>query len=130
MTPEQRFKRWFVHNSPPSWHVQCIESSTGNGIPDVNLCAHGLEIWLELKAGTPQPKLRPEQLAWLTRRNTAGGRAYVLHQPKDDNHPWAIYSAPFVKTRVAGGYVIIEDTPLLWGAGMPQLIERLFLPPL
>jgi len=64
----------------PAWHWTSIETgSTGRGIPDMEYCAPGgVTGWLELKhtAGYAVA-LAPEQVAWLTRRARAGGRAFI-----------------------------------------------------
>ena len=40
-----------IQKTKRGWHFFRIESSTINGIPDVNGCMNGVEIWLELKSG-------------------------------------------------------------------------------
>lgn len=63
----------------PNWDFQRIETGgTGRGIPDVNGCLLGNEIWVELK-GTDgwKPIIRPEQVGWAERRTRAGGRVFL-----------------------------------------------------
>jgi hypothetical protein len=57
-------------------HWQRIESgATASGIPDVNGCFEGREIWVELKVVRGnQIGLRPMQRAWLYTRASHGGR--------------------------------------------------------
>lgn len=38
MTPEALFTNWFKRTLPPNWHSQRIETTTGRGVPDVNVC--------------------------------------------------------------------------------------------
>ena len=38
-----------IQKKQKTWHFVRIESSTINGIPDVNACMDGNEFWLELK---------------------------------------------------------------------------------
>ena len=123
MTPERSLRQWLLRHLPKEWHIQPIESSTSNGIPDINLCARGLEIWLELKAEGKHPLLRPEQAAWITRRELCGGRALVLHRRPDAS--WALYCPPFVKVRTVGGRVAVEDVPMAAGTSPQQLMAAL-----
>tara|TARA_A100001515_G_scaffold71781_2_gene57173 strand:+ start:1069 stop:1452 length:384 start_codon:yes stop_codon:yes gene_type:complete len=61
-------------------HWQRIESGiTASGIPDLNGCSQGKEVWIELKVVKGnQIGLRPMQKAWLYRRAEAGGNCFVL----------------------------------------------------
>ena len=65
---------------PQKAHAQRIETgSTGQGIPDVNICHNGLETWIELKVVKGKKvDLSPEQVSWLYVRNRAGGRVWIL----------------------------------------------------
>lgn len=60
-------------------HWQAIETgSTGKGIPDLNGCASGHELWIEMKkADHWAVEIRPEQVAWIERRVRNGGRCFV-----------------------------------------------------
>lgn len=60
-------------------HWQRIETgSTGRGIPDMNGCAAGQEIWIEnKKADHWAVEIRPEQVGWIERRVRAGGRVFI-----------------------------------------------------
>lgn len=51
MGPEATFYHWFASHAPKNWHVQRIETTTGRGIPDTQVCAAGKEFWLEFKSG-------------------------------------------------------------------------------
>lgn len=66
-----------------------IENMAVSGHPDVDGCIDGQQIWIELKSCSRpkratskiQPKLRPSQDIWHTKRHRAGSRhAYVLMQ--------------------------------------------------
>ena len=87
--PERNFFEQWRRNMPKTGMVhdlQRIENVTCNGVPDVNYCINGQEGWTELKAWErvrltgrfTVPKLREEQAAWLARRATLGGRAYLM----------------------------------------------------
>ena len=66
-------------------HQRIETGSTGRGIPDVNLCWVGKEIWVELKIvkGT-KVDIMPEQCAWHYRRTRAGGTTWILARDKAD----------------------------------------------
>lgn len=61
-------------------HWQPIEAGqVGGGIPDLNGCFQGVEIWLELKIQKGNIiGVTPRQATWLMRRAEAGGRCFVL----------------------------------------------------
>lgn len=48
-TPEAMFSAWFVKNLPDAWDHQRIETTTGRGVPDLNVCTPKGECWIELK---------------------------------------------------------------------------------
>lgn len=55
-TPESNFIKWFLDGIPGTWHAQRIETTTGRGVPDLNLCiGKGQECWIEFKAGGRMP---------------------------------------------------------------------------
>lgn len=58
-------------------HFQSIESAvTGGGIPDMNLCAEGIEVWIEGKKtdGWTAGDVKVGQIGWHLARHRAGGR--------------------------------------------------------
>lgn len=73
-------------------HAQRIETTTGSGIPDINVHYKTLEFWVEAKVldGKHGPLLRPYQMAWITRRHKANGIVYIMAlDPKLMNvHIW------------------------------------------
>lgn len=69
--------------------IDRIENCLVPGMPDINCCLNGTEVWIELK--TPvEPKKRTtplfgsnhkvsqDQANWMLRQKIAGGRAYFL----------------------------------------------------
>lgn len=69
--------------------IDRIENLRVNGMPDVNVCINGNEIWIEIKAPTEPKrnttalfgsahKLSQEQKNWIKRQIDAGGQAYLL----------------------------------------------------
>lgn len=128
MKPEANFKKWFIENLPPGWHGQTIETTTGRGIPDVNLCgsANGktVEFWLELKAAHPRPLLRPEQFAWMMKRSACGGRVAVLHRQPDNL--WALHLPTRWATQpLWTRYVEVISQPFATGHGVKGIVETL-----
>ncbi len=65
---------------PEEAHFQRIETGgTGKGVPDVNYCHKGKEIWIELKSIEGlKSTLTPFQIAWIYNRYRSGGNAFIL----------------------------------------------------
>lgn len=68
-------------------HLTRIESSAGNGVPDVSIGLPGKNAWLELKYVKEWPRreptklrlpLRPEQKHWIKCRGELSGDVWVL----------------------------------------------------
>ena len=59
MGPEATTAKWFMSGLPEHWHAQRIETTTGRGVPDIELCANGRCCWIELKALRRRPHLHP-----------------------------------------------------------------------
>ena len=73
----------------PSARVDRVENGLVDGMPDVNCCLKGVEVWLELKYVESWPArattqvlgrkgLRPEQINWHIKQGMAGGRSFIL----------------------------------------------------
>jgi hypothetical protein len=69
------------------WHPTRIESSAGNGVPDVSYGLPGINGWIELKhipewsvRNTTKVKLplRPEQKHWIKARGELSGNVWVI----------------------------------------------------
>ena len=59
-------------------HVSMVEAHQScPGIPDLSYCIHGVEGFIELKAGK-DAELRPGQIKWIKDRTKAGGRVCIL----------------------------------------------------
>lgn len=83
-----------IKKALPYVHWQRIESSTGQGIPDVNGCIGGDSFWLELKVVSGiKVHLRSSQVAWLMRRSDVGGSAWILIKKKDIIYLYHAYQA-------------------------------------
>jgi hypothetical protein len=80
MSSEATFSKLVKSHLPVGAHWQRIETgSTGTGIPDVNICLNGKEIWVELKLiKGKRVDLAPTQVAWHVKRSKAGGHTWIL----------------------------------------------------
>ena len=119
-------------------HYECISckrtGSTGRGIPDVNLCYNGVEIWVELKIVSGRKvNITAEQCAWHYRRIRAGGRTFIIARDKVDKVRKGKYDKIYVWTgenavSVQENGIIAEnsyiyETPFDW----EQIIAKLFM---
>ena len=69
-----------IQKKQKTWHFVRIESSTINGIPDVNACMDGNEFWLELKSNDAKNYgISKYQINWFLKRHRSGGKAFILH---------------------------------------------------
>lgn len=70
-------------------HFQSIETAmTGGGVPDCNLCAEGVETWVECKAtSTWTVDIRPAQLGWIKTRLRHGGRVILATRRRHTGGP-------------------------------------------
>jgi hypothetical protein len=78
-TQEKTFNNWLRTRMPGDY--MRVENITMQGVPDINCCWEGNEIWIESKIYYPKhksPLLEPEQYAWGTRRTMNGGTVWVL----------------------------------------------------
>lgn len=110
MAAEKTFTNWFTRTMPRTWHLQRIETTTGRGIPDMNVCAGPhCEFWIEFKRGTKFPILRPEQWAWLQRRAACGGKVFILHRYL--GMPWALWDTRNLLVESCSGGLKITSPP-------------------
>ena len=62
----------------PEFQWTTVENGVGRGCPDVEYCHRGAQGWIECKAASAWAvKMRPEQVAWLSRRAREGGRCWI-----------------------------------------------------
>ena len=73
--------------APFGFHMTRIESSAGNGVPDVSIGMQSTNAWMELKFIPAWPSrattkvklpLRPEQLLWIKTRGKLSGDVWVF----------------------------------------------------
>ena len=86
MAKESQLWTLVKENLPKDAHVQRIETGlTGKGVPDLNYCQKGREIWIELKSiEGNKSQLSSFQIAWLYNRTKAGGKCFVLIRKKKE----------------------------------------------
>ena len=86
MAKTNEAKLWLrIKNLKVKGHFTRIESSTLNGIPDVNACHNGEEVWLELKANTHKDLgLSKWQKVWIAKRIKAGGTVFIINRPQKE----------------------------------------------
>ena len=79
-TPEKKFYATIFSWLHFRGHLQRIETSTTSGVPDVNFCTSGIEVWMELKVCKDIEDLciRKEQYAWCLRRSMAKGHVFIV----------------------------------------------------
>lgn len=102
------------------WHLIRIESSTINGIPDVNACIEGNEFWFELKSNDDKNYgISKYQINWIIKRQRAGGKAFILHNSplkrefkileiRDSGLPVPVSRFPYTKPATILPSVLIE----------------------
>ena len=86
ISDEADFRR-FVTECAGSAHVSHIESHEASpGIPDLNICMRGIDIWIELKVMSSRkpPKMRATQKRWHANRYDHGGRSWVITLDLDE----------------------------------------------
>lgn len=130
-TLEKTFWKLLSGHLPVGAHAQRIETGgTGLGIPDVNICFEGVELWWELKiVEGKRVALTPEQVVWHHRRARAGGVSYILARDKVDGarkgkydriHLWPGRMAPLVKEQGVAAPSLMFAAPFDW----PTLVAK------
>ena len=82
MAKTNEAKLWLrIKNLKVKGHFTRIESSTLNGIPDVNACDNGAHYWLELKSNDLKNcGLSKWQINWHYDHIKAGGNVFILNK--------------------------------------------------
>ncbi len=96
-----------VKRQMPGIHWQRIETQmTAAGVPDVNGCYQGREVWIELKhvpAGLLIRSLSAFQCGWMLKRAKYGGNVWLLvRYTKTGDQCW-LYHAGQIKAVKEGG---------------------------
>lgn len=116
MTPESKFNQWISHKLLFDAHVQRIETTTGSGVPDLNVCWYGIEFWAESKVETPGGNilLRPFQWAWMKKRQNAGGKVILLAERNQDRPAQvSLWGVANISVVVHGAHLKVITTPLV-----------------
>ena len=94
--PEAKLKK-LIRDAIPDAHWQIIETWRNTaGVPDMNGCLGGTEVWIETKIW-PR-KLTPKQANWLVKRYEAGGNTFIAMQRGDSIKVWrGCYARQVVK---------------------------------
>lgn len=109
MTPESKYYQSIKSTLPRQWMLQRIETTTANGVPDLNVLIPNLgELWIELKSTKSTVRLRKEQYAWLTKRMLMNGIALVFVEKNKQNLIW---HKPFKVEPCKNPYVKITTPP-------------------
>ena len=67
--------------------IDRVENVAINGMPDVNYCTDGVEVWIEMKSAVEpkrensillKHKLSQDQMNWMKRQIDAGGKCNIL----------------------------------------------------
>ena len=106
-----------LRDNLPKVHWQRIETGiTGAGVPDVNGCLDGKEVWVELKrVKGRQIGLRPMQIAWLATRTKYGGRGYVLAKKDKTIKLYSVDSLEQIKSLTWDSSPLVElQSPFKW----------------
>ena len=106
-----------LRDNLPKVHWQRIETGiTGAGVPDVNGCLDGKEVWVELKrVKGRQIGLRPMQIAWLATRTKYGGRCYVLAKKDKTIKLYSVDSLEQIKSLTWDSSPLVElQSPFKW----------------
>lgn len=108
MKAEQKFYQWFKKQLPINADCCRVETSTMGGMPDVNVCLNGVEIWVELKCFVGgRVLIRPEQNAWMHRRAAADGKVFLLADHLTGIHAWT----PMFSVIPHGKYLNVVSKP-------------------
>lgn len=122
---EQQFYAWLREHLKGDF-VR-IESVVGNGVPDINVCCVGIDVWIEAKVSSfNRVMLRPEQWAWGHRRASHGGLAYVVCLD-DDIRQIAVWQFPDIISNPSGKYVrLVSEPKAVLDKNGNQLMKVLF----
>jgi hypothetical protein len=114
MTCEKEFVKW-IHRQFSLDHFVRLESTTERGIPDINVCRMGKEVWIEAKIETSyKVLLRPEQYAWGMRGASNLRSVYVVSCDLQRGIV-KVWKYPAVQVEPKGKYVLIVSAPMIAG---------------
>lgn len=115
-------------------HWQRVEVWTDRGVPDVNFCYQGSEVWVECKfclgktdnAWQFTHPLTGPQVAFLMSRWAAGGSAYIMARRGDTFRLWAGNRAREVRATGfnTDGWLEQYDRPWNWTSILETLTQH------
>ena len=77
MSAEAKFQSAIMRMLPG--HAFRVENAVSVGMPDINVCYRGIEIWIEVKSAiNGELLLRPYQRAFMELRTRAGGECFIV----------------------------------------------------
>jgi hypothetical protein len=107
---EAKLYKWMTRHLPNA-NMMRIESYTIQGIPDVYICTHIGQAWVELKIlrGNIGPLLRKQQYAWGLRHHKHGGLCVLLARKGDTIMRWEY---PHVEIIPRGQHLMVTNDPV------------------
>lgn len=114
-----------------------LENLVGTGMPDINGCLNGVEVWVETKlVKGNRIHFEPMQPAWIRKRTRAGGKVYIFARHKDTFLLWAGFPSEWMLngTPLSDGGLSVDyrdaapvlkmDRPYDWKLLMEVLFTR------
>ena len=109
---------------PVGMHFSRIENISGSGVPDVNMCKDGREMWIELKiARGNQVLFQPSQLAWITQHVACGGNVFVLVRKNNEMRLYLGADAVHLAKKLDVAPVFVTQKPFRWRELIDLLVE-------
>jgi len=123
---EQQFVRTLMRNLRESgWDAQRIEDKYSTGIPDINACKRGEEVWLEAKVfrwparktSLTRMAIRDDQLQWARRRTKAGGQVFLVAKELRTKQVYLFSWSNFDKAEI-NPFVLTKDELIAKASGI------------
>lgn len=110
-------KLFFTHLKEGCQWTQVETWGVTGGVPDTEYCFKGgHQGWLELKQTSGwTPKIRPEQVAWISRRARMGGRVWVAVRRAQDEL-WLVPGSKVLELSEHGLRRVFRDS-YVWDGG-------------
>jgi hypothetical protein len=89
-----------------------VENGVALGVPDINVCYQGLEVWIEAKLELPQGVLlRKFQYAWGIKRTGFGGVVFLIAQCYTRPSIFLVWPWDGIKVQPYGNYLKVVACP-------------------
>ena len=119
--------------------IQSIEDKFTSGIPDLNLCADGQEVWVELKIidewpvrptttlGSKLDHLTKEQIVWMRKRKKYGGHVFLFLKVAATREYFLFYGEDAQKVKECTAATAYALAPAYWNGHLKgdELIKEL-----